>query len=105
MDGTFLRATLLLLCFFSLALVACSEEPPNKPDRGETLTAQQRTAQQRTVASGGYVEHTVGSMTLRQDEGILAIEEAELITDEEGEDEIFVQATIRGARRATEFAF
>lgn len=93
MDVTFLKAVLLLLCFFSLALAACSEEPPNKPERGDT-----RTAPQRTVASGGYVEHTVGSMTLRQDEGVLVIEEAKLFADEEGDNEIFVQAKIRGGQ-------
>jgi hypothetical protein len=93
--GTFLNAVLLLLCTFSIALVACSEKPPNKPDRGEAVTAPQRTAPQRTVASGGYVEHTVGSMTLRHHESVLAIEEAELLADEEDRDEIVVQATIR----------
>ena len=83
------------LCFITLALVACSEEPPNKPDRAETRVPLQRTAPHRTVASGGYVEYTVGSMTLRQDESVVAIKEAKLQSGEEG-DEIVVQAMIRG---------
>ena len=95
MDKVVLKAV-LLLGFFSVGIVACSEEPPNKPDRGETRTALQRTAPHRTVVSSGYVEHTVGSMILRQEESVVAIEEAELFAEEEGRDEILVQAKISG---------
>ena len=98
--GTLLATFLTTLCFAALVLAACSEER-ERPDRGETTavarrTAPDRTAPQRTVASGGYVEHTVGSMTLREEEGVLTIEEAELSAGEKGRDEIVVQATIRG---------
>ena len=98
--------SVLALCFFgSLVLGACSEEP-ERPNRGETdavphrtasdTSALDRTEPHRTVASGGYVEHMVGSMTLREEEGVLTIEEAELYAGEKGRDEIVVQATIRG---------
>jgi hypothetical protein len=98
--GTLLATFLTMLCFAVLVLAACSEEP-ERPDQGETdavahRTAPDRTAPQTTVASGGYVEHTVGSMTLREEEGVLTIEEAELYAGEKGRDEIVVQATIRG---------
>ena len=98
--GTLLATFLTTLCFAALVLAACSEEP-ERPDRGETdavsrSTAPLRTAPQRTVASGGYVEHTVGSMTLREEEGVLTIEEAELYAGDKGRDEIVVQATVRG---------
>ena len=93
--GTLLVTFLTTLCFAALVLAACSEEP-ERPDRGETDAVPHRTAPDRTVASGGYVEHTVGSMTLREEEGVLTIEEAELNADQKGRDEIVVQATIRG---------
>ena len=98
--GTLLATFLTTLCFAALVLAACSEEP-ERPDRGETDAVAHRTAPDRTephttVASGGYVEHTVGSMTLREEEGVLTIEEAELYAGEKGRDEIVVRATIRG---------
>jgi hypothetical protein len=83
---TYLKVVVLLLCFFSLALVACSEQPPNKPDRGET-----HTALRRTVASSG------GSVTTSRDAPRrLTIEEAELQSGEEG-DQIFVQVAVEGS--------
>ncbi len=94
MGGAILRA-ILQLWLISFMLVSCAEQP-DRPDRGETDTTPHTTAPQTTAASGDYVEHTVGNMTLRQDEGVVAIEEAELIVDEAGRDQIVVRAKIRG---------
>jgi hypothetical protein len=50
--GTHPKAALLLLCFFFLALVACSKEPPGEPDRAETRDAPRGTLAERAGDPG-----------------------------------------------------
>lgn len=98
---------MLVLCLVS-SLIACSETTPDRPDRGQTDPAPQTTpkavvapepATRGSEASGPagrtVVEHTMGDVTLREDESVLRIDEAELLRSKEG-DEIFVRATIEG---------
>jgi hypothetical protein len=74
--GTLPKAVLLLLCFFSPALVACSAEPPGEPDRAETRNAA------RGTLAGGAGDLTVSGESPRK----LAIEGARLQTGVEGEE-------------------
>jgi hypothetical protein len=77
--GTFPKA-LLLLCCLSFALVACSREPPNKPDR-----VHKRAAQGRTVTTGG------GDLaTARKAHRKLHIEDAELQRGQGGDEILLV---------------
>jgi hypothetical protein len=78
--GTLPNAALLLLCFFSLALVACSKEPPGEPHRAE-----KRNAPRGTLA-GGTDDLTVSAEAPRQP----TIEGARLQTGVEGEEIIVV---------------
>jgi hypothetical protein len=77
--GTFSKKALLLLCLVYLAPIACSKEPPNRPDRGE--------ARQSTVATGG-------GLTPDGAPRKLTIEEAQLLPGDEG-DEILVVVGVR----------
>jgi hypothetical protein len=53
-SGTLPKAALLLLsCFFSLAPVACSREPPGEPDRAETRAAPRGVPAEGAGASTG----------------------------------------------------
>ena len=80
MVKTFAKTVLVLsLCSLSPALVACSEETPDGPNRGET-----RAAHPRTVAAGGR-DLTAPREARRKP----TIEEAELQRGHEG-DEILV---------------
>jgi hypothetical protein len=99
-----LRAVLFLCLLSSLA--ACFEEPPERPDRGQSLPEPQRSPMAITTPEGNttrasgsaertVVESTVGGATLRRDEGVLRIGQAELLRAEGG-DEIFVKATVKG---------
>ena len=108
MIRTVLKA-MLVLCLVS-SLVSCSEEPPDQPDRGQTLTeprigpttitTPEGKATQASESSGRtVVESTVGGAILRRDEGVLRIERAELLRAKEG-DEIFVRATVKGQAEA-----
>jgi hypothetical protein len=74
------KAALRLLWIFSLALVACSKEPPGEPDRAET-----RNASRGTLAEGAG-NPVVSGETPRQP----TIEGARLQTGEEGEKIIVV---------------
>jgi hypothetical protein len=68
-----------LLCLVCLAPIACSKEPPNRPDRGE--------ASQTTMATGdGLAPRKVTRKPI--------IEEAELLPGDEG-DEILVVVDVR----------
>ena len=80
MGGTLPKAALLLLCFFSLALVACSTELPSEPGRAETRNAP------RGTLAGGAGDLSVPGESPRK----LAIEGARLQTGEEGEEIIVV---------------
>lgn len=95
---------LLVLCLSSL--VACSEDPPDEPDRGQSVLESQRSPaaitkpEENTTAASepaesSVVESTVGGAVLRRDEGVLRIDQAELLRSREA-DEIFVKATVRG---------
>jgi hypothetical protein len=79
--GTLSKAALLLLWIFSLALVACSKEPPGEPDRAET-----RAAPRGTLAEGAGASIGVSGEAPRQP----TIEGARLQTGEEGEKIIVV---------------
>jgi hypothetical protein len=79
MRGTFAKKALLLLCLVCLAPIACSKEPPNRPDRGE--------ARQTTMATGD-------GLTPRKVTRKPTIEEAELLPGDEG-DEILVVIDVR----------
>ena len=79
MVGTLPKAA-LLLCFFSLALVACSNEPPGEPDRAATRNAPRGTLAEGTGDPG------VSGEAPRQP----TIEGARLQTGEEGEEIIVV---------------
>ena len=81
MGGTLSKAALLLLWIFSLALVACSKEPPGEPDRAET-----RDAPRGTLAEGAGASIGVSGEAPRQP----TIEGARLQTGEEGEEIIVV---------------
>ena len=95
MRGTFLNAVLLLLCF-SLAVVACSEDRPNKPDQGETDPAPQRTIAHSTVSGNAVAQGAVAS-GYAEDEGVLSVEEATLQRGQKEErDQVVVRAAIRG---------
>jgi hypothetical protein len=100
---------LLVLCLLS-SLCACSEKPPDRPDRGQgspepqrALTAITTPEGSATQASGPadrtVIEGTVGGALLRRDEGVLRIGRAELLRSKRG-DEIFVRATVRGPAEA-----
>jgi hypothetical protein len=78
--GTHPKAALLLLCFFFLALVACSEEPPGEPDRAETRDSPRGTLAGRAGDPG------VSGEAPRQP----TIEGARLQIGEEGEEIIVV---------------
>jgi len=80
MGGTLRSALqLLLACCLSLPLGACSDGPPNKPNRGETGTTHRR-----TVAS------VAGGLTVpRKAPRKLVIQQAELQPDQDG-DQILV---------------
>ena len=80
MGGTLPKAA-LLLWIFSLALVACSKEPPGEPDRAET-----RAAPRGTLAEGAGASIGVSGEAPRQP----TIEGARLQTGEEGEKIIVV---------------
>ena len=80
MGGTLPEAALLLLCFFSLALVACSKEPPGEPDRAQT-----RNAPRGTLAEGAGDPGVSGEAPRHP-----TIEGARLQTGEEGEQIIVV---------------
>lgn len=108
MIGAALKA-MLVLCLLS-SLVACSEEPPDRPDRETSLQESQRspapvttpegsTTQAPAAAESSVVESTVGVAILRRDEGVLRIDRADLLRSE-GEDEIFVRATVEGPAEA-----
>ncbi len=105
--GALKAITVLLL---SSSLAACSEEPPDRPDRGQTsteprvsptaITTPEGKATQASESAGRTViESTVGGAILRRDEGVLRIERAELLRAKEG-DEIFVRATVKGPAEA-----
>ena len=74
MGGTLPKAALLLLCFFSLAIVACSQEPFGDPDRAGSPHAP------RGTLAGEAGDLTVSGESPRQ----LTIEGARLQTGEEG---------------------
>lgn len=106
MSSAILKAVLSLCLVFPL-LVACEEEP-NRPDSRKTDAASPGTVAGDTTASAetsseaaaasGYVEHTVQGLILRDDEDVLHIEEAKLQRVGGGdEDEVYVEAVIRGA--------
>jgi hypothetical protein len=78
--GTLPKAVLLLLCFFSLELVACSTEPPGEQDRAERPNAP------RGTLAGGAGDLTVSDESPRQP----TIEGARLQTGVEGEKIIVV---------------
>jgi hypothetical protein len=78
--GTLPKAVLLLLCFISLALVACSTEPPGEPGRAETRNAP------RGTLAGGAGSFTDSDEAPRKP----AIEGARLQTGVEGEKIIVV---------------
>jgi hypothetical protein len=78
--GTLSKAALLLLWVFSLALVACSKEPPGEPNRAET-----RDAPRGRLAEGAG-DPGVSGEAPRQP----TIEGARLQTGEEGEKIIVV---------------
>ena len=80
MGETLPKAALLLSCFFSLALMACSKEPPGEPDRAET-----RNAPRGTLVEGAG-DPDVSSEAPRQP----TIQGARLQTGEEGEEIIVV---------------
>ena len=80
MGGTLPKAALLLLCVFSLALVACSKESPGEPNRAETRAAP------RGGVAGGAGDAGVSGEIPRQP----AIEGARLQTGGEGEKIIVV---------------
>ena len=75
-----------------LVLGGTSQQAGPRGDRRHA--AEDRAAEDSGVR--GYVEHTVGDRIMRKDESVLAIQKAELYRGEEGRDEIFVQATVRG---------
>ena len=80
MGGKLPKAALLLLCFISLALVACSKEPPDEPDRAERRDAPRGTPAKGAGDPGVSVEAP------RQP----TIEGARLQTGVEGEEIIVV---------------
>ena len=93
----------MLLMGLASSLAACSEDLPDRLDRGRNPAPQRSsvaiatpegTATRGDEASGA-TEHTVGGLILREDESVLAIDEAELLRSEE-RDEIFVRATVKG---------
>jgi hypothetical protein len=96
----------LVLCLVSTP-VACSEEPPDRPDWGHgspepgRSTTAIATPEETTgaPAESGVVESTVGGAILRRDEGVVRIGRAELLRSERG-DEIFVKATVTGRSEA-----
>lgn len=90
------------------SLSACSEDPPEQPDRGQGSPVPARTT--ASTASPGattsatatsmpaehtVVENTVGGGVLRRDEGVLRVVRAELLRAKE-EDEVFVKAMVKG---------
>ena len=111
----------IAVLFLLSSFVACSREPPDRPDRGqsppepqrssaaitapetstpETSTAEASTAEAPEGSAGRNVdESTVGGAILRRDEGVLRIERAELLRAREG-DEVFVRATVKGPSEA-----
>ena len=79
MIRTVLKAMLVLCLLWSPA--ACSEEPPDRPDRGQTsteprvspttITTPEGIATQASEPAGRpVVESTVGGAILRRDEGV-----------------------------------
>jgi hypothetical protein len=97
----------LVLCLL-VSLVACSEEPPNRTDRGQTSPEPGRNTTAITTpeeittgapAESSVLESTVGGAILRRDEGVLRIGRAELLRSEQS-DEIYVKATVTGPSEA-----
>jgi hypothetical protein len=104
-----IRATLraVLVSCAVASLFACSGDPPEQPDRGQSSPVPARTS--AAAASPGAVttpaasepaehtviENTVGGAVLRRDESVLRIGQAELLRAKK-EDEIFVEATVKG---------
>jgi hypothetical protein len=100
---------LLVLCLLS-SLYACSEKPPDRPNRRQGSPEPQRAPTANTTSEGSatqasgpadrtVIESTVGGVILRRDEGALRIGRAELLRSKRG-DEIFVRATVRGPAQA-----
>ena len=75
--GGAILKTALTLCFVALMFVACSEEP-NRPDRGETDPAPQRTLAQSAVSGNTVAQGSVASGYV-EDAGVLTVEEAKLL--------------------------
>jgi hypothetical protein len=99
-----LRAALVTCVVASL--LACSEESPDRLDRGPgppdpgttptvITTQEENTSGSSGSAESSVVENTVGGAVLRREESVLSIGQAELLRAKEG-DEIFVKATVRG---------
>jgi hypothetical protein len=87
------------------SLLACSEEQPDRLDKGPgspeprrsptVITTPERSTKEASVPAGGHVvEYTVGGAILRREESVLHIDRAELLRAKE--DEIFVTATVKG---------
>jgi hypothetical protein len=99
-----LRAA-LVICVVTVFL-ACSGEPPDRPDREPSspepresptviATPEGNTKEASGSSESSVVENTVGDAVLRRDESVLRIGQAELLRAKEG-DEIFVKATVKG---------
>ena len=93
--------TALILCLLS-SLAACSEEPPDRPDRVQGLPEPRKSTTVTTTPAPverTVVENTMGGAVLRRDQSVLRVVQAELLRAKEG-DEIFVKATVRGPAEA-----
>lgn len=104
-----LVGAMMTLCLLP-SLFACSGEPPDRPDRGQSspeprrsptasTTPEASSAQASSSAGRNVEESTVGGAILRRNEEVLRIERAELLRDGEG-DEVFVRATVKGPSEA-----
>jgi hypothetical protein len=102
-----LIGAIVMLCLLP-SLVACSEGPPDRPDRGQSSPEPGRSTTAITTpeedttgapAESSVLESTVGGAILRRDEGVLRIGRAELLRSERS-DEIFVKATVTGPAEA-----